>query len=119
MKKKIKEVIKMRFVWVSRHELTDLNKQILKKAFGDFDVVQFKDTVQDIKDLKQFADQRGADAYIVVLPPHLIQQLLAIDKRPIYRFIVERKVNEQGDVTFTPIGLERIKEIKVVTERIV
>ena len=109
----------MRFVWVSRHELTDLNKQILQKAFGDFDVVQFKDTVQDVRDLKQFADQHGADAYVVVLPPHLIQQLLAIDKRPIYRFIIERKVDEQGNAVFNPIGLEQIKEIKVVTKRIV
>jgi len=109
----------VRLVWVSRHELTDLNKQILQKAFGDFDVVQFKDTVQDIKQLRQFADQHRADAYVVVLPPHLIQQLLAIDQRPIYRFIVERKVDEQGNAVFTPIGLEQIKEIKVVTERIV
>ena len=106
-------------VWVSRHELTDLNKQILQKAFGDFDVVQFKDTVQDIRDLKAFADQHRADAYVVVLPPHLIQQLMQVDKRPIFRFVVERKVNEQGNVEFTPIGLEQIKEIKVVTERIV
>jgi len=109
----------MRFVWVSRHELTDLNKQILQKAFGDFDVVQFKDTVQDIRQLKEFADQSKADAYIVVLPPHLIQQLMQVDKRPIYRFIVERRLKENGEVEFIPIGLEQIKEIKVVTERIV
>ena len=109
----------VRLVWVSRHELTDLNKQILQKAFGDFDVVQFKDTVQDIRDLKQFADQHRADAYVVVLPPHLIQQLLAIDRRPIYRFIVERRLKENGEAEFIPTGLEQIKEIKVVTERIV
>ena len=109
----------MKLVWVSRHELTDLNKQILQKAFGDFDVVQFKDTVQDIRQLKEFADQSKADAYIVVLPPHLIQQLMQVDERPIYRFIVERKVDEQGNAVFNPIGLEQIKEIKVVTERIV
>jgi len=109
----------MRFVWVSRHELTDLNKQILQKAFNDYEITQYKDTVQDVRDLKQFADQHGADAYIVVLPPHLIQQLMQVDKRPIYRFIVERKVDEQGNAVFNPIGLEQIKEIKVVTERVV
>jgi len=33
--------------------------------------------------------------------------------------VVDRKVKEDGSVEFVPIGLERIKEIKVVTERIV
>ena len=109
----------MRLVWVSRHELTDLNKQILQKAFGDFDVVQFADTVQDVKELKAFADQHKADAYIIVLPPHLTQQLMQTDKRPIYRFVVERRLKENGEAEFIPIGLEQIKEIRVVTERIV
>jgi len=109
----------MKLVWVSRHELNEKNHEILKKAFNDYEVVQFTETVQDIKQLKQFADQHGADAYIVVLPPYLIQQLMQVDKRPIYRFIVERKVDEQGNAVFNPIGLEQIKEIKVVTERVV
>ena len=109
----------MRLVWVSRHELTQKNHEILKKAFGDYQIFQYKDTVQDIKQLKQFADEVKADAYVVVLPPHLIQQLLAIDKRPIYRFIVERRLKENGEAEFIPIGLEQIKEIKVVTERII
>jgi len=109
----------MKLVWVSRHELTQRNNKILKQAFNDYEVTQFAETVNDVKELKAFADEVKADAYVVVLPPHLIQQLLAIDKRPIYRFIVERRLKENGEAEFIPIGLERIKEIKVVSERIV
>ena len=118
MKKKNKGGGKIKLVWVSRHELTPQNHEILKQAFNDYEITQYKDTVQDVRDLKQFADQHEADAYVVVLPPHLIQQLLAIDKRPIFRFIVERRLKENGEAEFIPIGLEQIKEIKV-TERIV
>ena len=106
-------------VWVSRHELTPQNHEILKHAFGDYSVVQYADTINDVGDLKTFADKHGADAYVVVLPPHLIQQLMNADRRPVFRFVVERTVDENGNATFVPIGLERIVEIKVVTERIV
>lgn len=109
----------MRLVWVSRHELNKKNWEILKKAFGDVEVVQFKDTVQDINELCDFARSVMADGFIVVLPPHLIQQLLSNVKVPVFRFIVERKVDEQGNAEFIPVGLERIKEIKIITERIV
>ena len=111
---------RVRMLWSSRHELNERNWEILKKAFGDnVEIVQYKDTVTDVNKLKEIADKNGVEAYIVVLPPHLIQQLMQVDKRPIYRFVVDRKVKEDGSVEFVPIGLERIKEIKVVTERIV
>lgn len=106
-------------LWVSRHELTDRNHSILRKAFGEYEVVQYRETVQDVKQLKQYADENGVDAYIVVLPPNLIMELMKIDRRPIYRFITERKVDEQGNAIFTPIGLEKIEEIKIVTTHIV
>jgi len=110
----------MKLVWVSRHELTPQNHQILKQAFGDdYEVIQFKETVKDVRELKRFADDVGGDGYVVVLPPHLIMELMKIDQRPVYRFVVERKVLESGDVEIKPIGLEQILEVKVVTKRIV
>jgi len=110
----------MKLVWVSRHELTPQNHQILKQAFGDdYEIIQYSQTVRDVRELKRFADDVGGDGYVVVLPPHLIMELMKIDNRPVYRFIVERKVDEEGNVEFIPIGLEQILEIKVVTKRIV
>ena len=108
----------MKIVWVSRHELDERNHRILQEAFKDYEIVQYKETVKDVKELVDFADKHNADAYVVVLPPHLIQQLLK-DKRPVYRFIVEREVDEIGNVKFTPIGLERIVKIQIITERVV
>ena len=106
-------------VWVSRHKLTSENHEILKRAFGDYEVVQFSQTVTDVSELVKFANENDADAYVVVLPPHLIQQLMNADRKPIYRFTVERIVDESGNAVFTPIGLERIVETRIVTERIV
>ena len=109
----------MKMVWVSRHELNEKNREILQKAFKEYEVVQCRETVKDIRELIEFADKEGADAYIVVLPPHLIQQLLSKDKRPVYRFIVERKVDKEGNAEFTPVGLERIVRVEIVTERVI
>ena len=106
-------------VWVSRHELNEKNNEILKRAFGDYEIVRFSQTVTDVSELVKFANENDADAYVVVLPPHLIQQLMNADRRPIYRFVVNRIVDESGNATFVPIGLERIVKIEVVTERIV
>jgi len=113
--------IEMRLVWVSRHELTEENWRILRKAFGleEIEVVQYTKTVEDIRELIEFADQHGADAFVVVLPPHLIQQLLQATDKPVYRFVVEREVLPNGEAKFTPIGLERIVRVEIVTERVV
>jgi len=110
----------VKLVWVSRHELNEKNLEILRKAFGDIvEVLQYKETVRDVNELVRFAESHNADAFVVVLPPHLIQQLLQATDKPVYRFIVERKVKENGEVEFTPVGLERIVRIEVVTERVV
>lgn len=108
-----------RVVWVSRHELTFENHLIMQRAFGVVSVVQFRDTVNDVQELIKFAEDNDADAFIVVLPPHLIQQLLQRTDKPVYRFVVEREVDEQGNAIFKPVGLERIVKIEFVTERIV
>ncbi len=109
----------VKLVWVSRHELTEKNHEILKKAFGEYEIVQYKNTINNIEELIEFADEHGADAYIAVLPPNLIQELLVKDKRPIYRFVVERILKENGEAEFIPVGLEAILKIEIVTERIV
>lgn len=110
----------VKLVWVSRHSLTEKNWDILKCAFPQgVTLYQYRDTVSDVRELKEFADKVEADAYVVVLPPHLIQQLMQIDRRPIYRFVVDRKLLPDGEVIFDPVGLERIVKIEVVTERVV
>jgi len=109
----------MKIVWVSRHKMTRENCDILRRAFSEFEVVQYSNTVKNVKELIEFANREGADVYIVVLPPHIVQQLLSKDKRPVYRFIVEREVDETGNVKVIPVGLERIVRIEIITEKVI
>jgi len=109
----------MRLVWVSRHELNEKNKEILSKAFGHYEVYQYKDTVNNVSELIEFADSVDADAYVVVLPINLIADLIKADNRPIYRFIVNRILKDDGSVEFVPVGLEKIVKVELVTEKVV
>lgn len=105
-------------VWISRHELNEKNKEILDRAFGEWRVEHWeKETVNGEKLglLKAFHPDAK---FVVVLPPQLIAELLK-HTTEVYRFVVERKVDEQGNAEFIPIGLEKILRIDVVTERVV
>jgi hypothetical protein len=110
--------VKTKIIWISRHELTDENKRILSKAFGEWELVeQVKQTVT-AEDLKRLVEKHKDAKFVVVLPPHLLSELLK-HTQEVYRFVVERTVDEQGNAVFTPIGLEKIIKIEVVTERVV
>ncbi len=106
-------------VWISRHPLNVQNIEILREAFGDeIAISQFSKTLTE-DELPSIVEYFGRDAkYVVVLPPNLIQKLLDLGVE-VYRFIVERRLNPDGTVVIVPVGLERVKEIRYITERVV
>lgn len=106
-------------IWISRHPLSLENIDILRRAFGDdIRIKQITKTLTP-QDIVEIVDYNGKDAkYVVVLPPNLLQAFLDTGAE-VYRFVVERELKEDGTVYIHPIGLERIKEIKYVTERVV
>ena len=107
-----------KIVWISRHPLTAENEDILRRAFGNYTVSQISETVDEEK-LRQIVAEHGREAkYVVVLPPQLIAALLR-EGAEVYRFLVEREVLPDGGVRITPVGLERVLRIEVVTERVV
>jgi len=107
-----------KIVWVSRHELTKRNEEILNKAFGNWELAKWvKDTVT-AEELKRLSEEYSDAAFVVVLPPQLLAELLKYT-REVYRFIVNREVKEDGTAVFTPTGLERVVRIEIVTERLV
>lgn len=108
-----------KIVWVSKKPLTTDNVEILKQAFGDdLKIIQIARII-DVNDVAEIIDYNGIDAkYIVLLPPHLIKQFLKYGVE-VYRFISERQLTEDGRAILTQVGLERIHDIKYVTERIV
>jgi len=106
-------------IWISRHPLSMENIEILRKAFGDdIRIRQVMKTLTE-EEIAELVDYNGTKTkYVVVLPPQLIQALLK-NGAEVYRFIVERQMDETGHVTIKPVGLEQVKEIKYVTERVV
>jgi len=107
-----------KIVWISRHQLHEENKRILDKAFGNWELVAWiKDTVTP-EDLRRLAGEYSDAAFVVVLPPQLLAELLKYTKE-VYRFIVDRDVKEDGTAVFTPVGLEKVVRIEIVTERLV
>jgi len=110
--------MKVKIVWISRHQLNEENEEILRRAFGNWELVAWvKETVTP-EDLRKLAEEYSDAAFVVVLPPHLLSELLRYTKE-VYRFIVDREVKEDGSVEFTPTGLEKIVRIEIVTERLV
>ena len=109
----------VRVIWISRHPLNLQNIEILKKAFGEnITISQITKTLTP-EDVASIIEHNGKNAkYVVVLPPNLIQKFLE-QGAEVYRFIVERKLHDDGTVHIEPIGLERILEIKYTTERVV
>ena len=107
-----------KIVWISRHELDERNKEILNKVFGNWELVAWiKETVTPEK-LKELTEEYSDAAFVVVLPPQLLAELLRSTKE-VYRFIINREVKEDGTAVFTPTGLERVVRIEIVTERVV
>jgi len=110
--------MKKKIIWVSRHELTKRNKEILNRAFGSWELAKWvKDTVT-AEELKRLSEEYSDAAFVVVLPPQLLAELLRYTKE-VYRFIVDRELKQDGSVEFTPTGLEKVVRIEIVTERLV
>jgi hypothetical protein len=98
--------------------LNEANKEILTRAFGEWVLVEWVRETVTAEDLKELAEKHKDAKFVVVLPPQLIAELLKYTKE-VYRFVVDRRVDEQGSAVFIPIGLEKIIKIEVVTERVV
>lgn len=113
-----------KIVWISRHNLTERNHEILDRAFGEgIPIYQIKETVnkEDIRKLTDLLKEEGeleTTAFVVVLPMDLISELLKYTKN-VFRFTVIRKVREDGSVEITPTGLEQILKVEVKTKHLV
>jgi hypothetical protein len=105
-------------VWISRHKLNEANKEILTRAFGEWELVEWIRETVTTTDLQELVEKHKDAMFVVVLPPQLIAELLKFTPN-VYRFTVERTVDEHGNVVFTPVGLEKIVRVEIVTERVV
>lgn len=109
-----------KIIWISKHALTPRNMDILREAFGENIMVKQIDQTMTPESIQELVKKYGLETkYVVVLPPHLIQELLNTGAE-VYRFIVSREYDpEEEDYVIYPKGLEQIVEIKYVTKRVV
>lgn len=66
-----------RVLWVSRHQMTPEQREDLERVMKDqVELVQYKDTVENIEDLKPFL--KNVQAAAVVLPPEMTAELVSL-----------------------------------------
>ena len=91
-----------KILWVSRHEMTPEQKSDLDRGMGDaVSITAYRETVRDVRELLPMIE--AADAVAVVLPPNLLQELLAVvGEKPVLRAISRREPS--GQMTILPDG---------------
>lgn len=128
--KKIEEVVKMKILWLSRHNMTNEQITDLKRIYGDdIEIKHHTDTVNSWKDVVEV----GSDCNVlaVVLPPAILADLVnpRNNMKPVIRAIANRVetgntiVNpatgkEEKEFKFVHAGWEKIIKIEVITERL-
>jgi len=110
----------VKVVWVSRRPLTPEHIEILKKAFGKDIAIRQVDRALTVEGVLEMVEKHGEDAkYVTVLPPHLMKALVDTGVE-VYKFTVEREyIPEVGKFIAIPTGLERVLEVKYITEKVV
>lgn len=91
-----------RVLWVSRHEMTEPQLKDLERIMeAPVELLPWRETVRSADELADCA--KTVDALAVVLPPDLLEGVLAIaDGRPVLRAVAGRKPT--GRVTILPDG---------------
>ena len=77
-------------LWVSRHEMTDAQFADLERGMGDrVELICQKDTIRNAKEL--LPQIQLADAVAVVLPLHLLAEVLSLaGGKPVLQAVAER-----------------------------
>jgi len=126
-------------VIIGRHSLTSKQEELLKKAFGEYNVIGRIATL-DLSNETQVAMLRSADAVVIqTLPVDLIAQVLKVTDKPVYIFdikalgvvtskeAIEEAVRSGADiVNIDPrtgnarvamtVSLSRIKKVEIIKE---
>lgn len=115
----------VKVVWFSRHPMTELQSQDLKKVlverFGidadQTEVVQIDRTVQSVREIE--GDLADAAAIAIVAPLHLqIEFLRVAGQRPVLICRNHRIQAGEGQVQFVHAGWTRLLKVEVVTEEL-
>ncbi len=112
-------------VWFSRHPMTELQSQDLKKVLAErfgigadqTEVVQIDRTVQSVREIE--GDLADAAAIAIVAPlPLQIEFLRAAGKRPVLICRNHRIQVGEGQVQFVHAGWTHLQKVEVVSEEL-
>ena len=79
-------------LWVSRHEMTPEQRADLDRIMGGAQLLPWQETVTDVARLAPLV--RRADAVAAVLPPELLEKLLALAQGALRVLKGEEKAQE-------------------------
>lgn len=115
-------------LWVSRHEMTWPQWRDLERVMGGpTQLINWQETVKDPQQLEPLLQE--ADAAAVVLPPEMLEKLLAIaGEKPVLRAISGRQPTgrvrilpdgrREPEFSFVHQGWEQILHIDIKTRRL-
>ena len=119
--------MRKKILWLSRHEMTEAQKQDLERIYGEVEIKTFDQTVSGWRDVVE----AGADCDVlaVVLPPAILADLTnpRNNQKPVIRARANRVptgntvVNpatgkEEAEYRFEHVGWERVIKIQVIVE---
>lgn len=96
-----------RILWVSRHTMTERQRDSLDRIFGNVEIIQYDKTIEDVEDLVK---EYEADVYAVVFPTELLARLYRAvgGKARIITPVAERR--ETGNYIVNPATGKKEKE---------
>lgn len=118
-----------RILWVSKNQMTKGQIEDLRRIYGDFELVKFDQTVNDVKEIIEAG--KDCDILAVVLPSTLLVDLVnpRNNKKPVIRPIANRI--ETGKVVVNPktgkkeieyrfvhFAWEQILKIGIITKKL-
>ena len=118
-----------RILWVSRHEMTEGQIKDLRRIYGDFDLVKFDKTVNNVKEIVEAG--KDCDILGVILPPNLLAELVnpRINTKPVIRAVADRietgntilnatTGKKETEYKFVHIAWEQVIKIDIITKRL-
>ena len=101
-----------KILWLSRHGATLEQKNELEQSFGEVEIIQVSTTVKSANEIKNLMEEHDAKEVVTVLPLDLLAELTRMGIHPI-RAVMERKIEEGGEVTFSHKFFEKITRVEV------
>ena len=117
----------IKLIRLTRHETQPSQDSEIQRIWGpDVHIKQISESLPtDLRDAVNRFDEIAEDADVVeaVLPINLVEAILKFSQfsrhgKAIVRAITERKVDDEGNVSFDFLHYEKIIKVETITERL-